>query len=268
MHPPVAPPILKEVRWVNRYERTNPTHRFSTSSLPGHLIQCMVAGKVRQRVSGQDYELGPGDLIWYYQDEHHEGQVAQTPWVYYSVNFIAPALSPPPLNRRVWRVTPQVVQLFDAVWRAWQDETPGPLRRAMRVQARVLLLLAEIASEQAQAFHADPAAQIWWEIERQLREDPSKAVNLPEMVRMTGRSPATIGRACRAALGISPMRRVKQIRMGHAQGLVELSELSMSEISSRVGYGRIHEFSRDFSKHFGVPPTTHRDKFRREGAQR
>jgi AraC-like DNA-binding protein len=255
---PIPPPVIREVPWVNLYERTDPAHRFATSSLPGHLIQCMVRGSVRQRVSGQEYVLRSGDLIWYYQDELHEGQVQQVPWSYYSINFIAPELSPPPFNRRVWRVGSDVMKLFAAVHDAWHDSTLPPLRKAMRVQGQLLLLLSSLKSGEAETFHADPAARLWWEVERLVREDPSRPMDLPRVAELTASSASTVARACHTALGVSPIRRIKQIRMGYAQGLVHFSATSISEIARRVGYGRIHEFSRDYRKTFGLSPTQDR----------
>jgi AraC-like DNA-binding protein len=260
--PPIPPPLVREIPWVNLYERTDPAHRFATSSLPGHLIQCMLHGSVRQRVSGQEYLLRSGDLIWYYQDELHEGQVVEVPWSYYSINFIAPELSPPPFNRRVWRVGKDVVKRFAAVHEAWLDASLPPLRKAMRVQGQLLLLLSSLTTAEAEAFQADPSAQLWWDVERRVRAEPSRIMDLSRIEELTGRSASTIARACRAALGISPIRRIKQIRMGYAQGLVHFSNASVSEIAERVGYSRIHEFSRDYRKTFGVSPTQDRSQIR------
>jgi AraC-like DNA-binding protein len=260
--PPVPAPVIREIPWVHLYERTDPNHRFATSSLPGHLIQCMVRGSVRQRVSGQEYVLRSGDLIWYYQDELHEGHVEQVPWSYYSINFIAPDLSPPPFNRRVWRVGPDVVKLFAAVNDAWCNTTLPPIRKAMRVQGQLLLLLSSLTSGDAETFHTDQAARLWWEVERLVREDPSRLMDLSRLEELTRCSASTIARACRTALGVSPIKRIKQIRMGYAQGLVHFSTTSISEIAERVGYGRIHEFSRDYRKTFGMSPTQDRAKIR------
>jgi transcriptional regulator GlxA family with amidase domain len=54
------------------------------------------------------------------------------------------------------------------------------------------------------------------------------------------------------------MKRLKQIRLSLARGLVLYSDLNMTEIALRVGYGRVHEFSRDYRKAYGRPPTAER----------
>ena len=51
------------------------------------------------------------------------------------------------------------------------------------------------------------------------------------------------------------MKRVKQIRMSLAWGLVMFSDLRMTDIAERVGYARVHEFSRDYRRAYGRSPT-------------
>ena len=57
------------------------------------------------------------------------------------------------------------------------------------------------------------------------------------------------------------MKRVKQLRLSQARGMLQFSQLSISEIAYDVGYERVQEFSRDYRKHFGCTPT----EARREG---
>jgi AraC-like DNA-binding protein len=182
--------------------------------------------------------------------------------VLYSINFIAPNLRPPPFNRRVWRVAPDVVKLFAAVHDAWCNTTLPPIRKAMRGQGQLLLLLSSLTSGEAEMFHTDQSARLWWEVERLVREDPSRLMDLSRIEALTDCSASTIARSCRTALGVSPIKRIKQIRMGYAQGLVHFSTTSISEMAERVGYRRIHEFSRDYRKMFGMSPTQDRAQIR------
>jgi transcriptional regulator GlxA family with amidase domain len=74
------------------------------------------------------------------------------------------------------------------------------------------------------------------------------------------RSKERIVRACRLAVGTLPLKRIKHVRLSYARGLVEFSNLSMSEIACRIGYCRVQEFSRDFRKQFGMTPTEAREQ--------
>lgn len=63
--------------------------------------------------------------------------------------------------------------------------------------------------------------------------------------------------------GSSPLQYLKQLRLLKAQMLVNQGVLSVGQIGFEVGYKSVHQFSRDYKRYFGSPPT--KDK-RREDA--
>jgi AraC-like DNA-binding protein len=252
----VAPPPVADVLNVARYERTSPDHCFTATSKPGHLLQYLVQGRVIQTCNGRHYDLRAGDLIWYHEDEWVEGQAREAPWVYYSVSFLAPALPPPPYEARVvQRPARRMQPLFDGLVRAWQITTEPAFVRSCRVHAALLEVLARLDHAAAGLSDTTPTGGLWWELEERIRDNLACRVSLSDLERWSGRGQATIVRACRAAVGQSPMRRVKQIRMSYARGLVRHGDLNISQIADRLGYPRVHEFSRDYRQHFGHPPT-------------
>lgn len=256
-HSPVGPSVVRSVLLADCYERP-PGMRFDASSLPGHLIQLMRTGVAAHEVGGRQYILSPGDVIWYHEDERVVGEVLEGPWSFYTVNFIAPSLPPPPFERRVRRARAAVRGHFDDLLAAWRDTERDPVVRDLRVQSRLLALLAEVEDGVELPFRMDASARLWWEIEGELRRDLAQQVTLHRMVEMSGRSAATIARACHQAVGLPPLKRIKQVKMSLARGLVQHSELRMGDIAARTGYSRVHEFSRDYRRHFGTTPTEDR----------
>jgi AraC-like DNA-binding protein len=253
--PIVGSPVVERVLLCDFYERNQLGLRTTSSSLPGHLIQLHVSGRTTHEAGGRRYVMEPGSLIWYHEDELVNIEVHETPWRFFTLNFIATQLSPPPFEQRVRRVGRSVRRRFEQLLATWRGVDVEPTVREMRVQAHVLSLLAELTVGRGEPFVMDPSAELWWRIETQLRRDLSVPIDLSRMVEISGRSPATIARSCHAAVGISPMQRIKQVRMSLARGLVHRSDLRISEIAERIGYTRVHEFSRDYRKHFGRPPT-------------
>lgn len=254
---PVGASVVRSVLLVDCYERP-PGLRFDVSSLPGHLIQLMRTGVAAHEVGGRQYILSPGDLIWYHEDERVVGEVLEGPWSFYTVNFIAPTLPPPPFERRVRRAHPSLHAHFDSLLTAWRDVDRDPVVRELRVQSRLLALLADVEDAVGLPFRMDATARLWWEIEGELRRDLAQQVTLRRMVEVSGRSAATIARACHDAVGLPPVKRIKQVKMSLARGLVRNSQLRMGDIAARVGYSRVHEFSRDYRRHFGMTPTEDR----------
>jgi AraC-like DNA-binding protein len=66
----------------------------------------------------------------------------------------------------------------------------------------------------------------------------------------------------RKEYGLSPNAMRLRMRMQMAQSLLLQGERSVKEVARSVGYGRQHEFTRAFSKCFGVSPTQWRTNSR------
>ena len=75
-------------------------------------------GAARQRASPAP---GPGTAVWYHENEAVEGRILKAPWVYYTVNFHAARLPPPPFEQRVWRPGAAVGDRFQSLLDAWRD---------------------------------------------------------------------------------------------------------------------------------------------------
>ncbi len=258
--PPVEAFPVQRVLLCDIYERQEQGMRNVSSSLPGHLLQLTTCGEAEHIVSGRRYVLRRHHLIWYHEDEMVRIHLLQAPWRFYTLNFQAPLLAPPPFEQRVRRVGLTVEKHFARVYAAWMDTQAPPAVRAFRVHSALAGLLGQLGNPEGERFSVDPGAQLWWSLESQLRQDLSQPVTLERMQALTGRSIATIARACKTAVDMTPMKRIKQVRMSLARGLLRTSDLQIKQIADRVGYGRVHEFSRDYRRWFNRTPTEERMK--------
>jgi AraC-like DNA-binding protein len=249
---------IREILFAARFERTRAGMAYAATSLPGHLLHLVVGGAVRQECNGREYVLRRGDVMWYHEDELVRGTVLHAPWTFYSVNFIAPTLPPPAFEARVFHRRLSLRLLFAELLAVWQDESLPPLIRQYRAHAALLRILATLTTSEQQPVAMDPRARLWWELETKLRQDLRQPVSLTQLAKWAGTSPATVARSCQFAVGAPPLRRIKQVRLSLARGLVLRSALTMKEIAERIGYPRGHEFSRDYRKAFGKPPTSER----------
>jgi AraC-like DNA-binding protein len=258
-YPPIEGSLIQGVQLVDRLTRPT-TCAFGAPSLPGHLIHYVVEGEVEQDASGQQQRLCPGTIVWYYENEAVHGRIVKAPWIWYTVNFTAMRLAPPPFDQRTWRGSAQVGKRFQLLLDAWRDMDASPVIRHMRVIA----LLTELLMEMMQTTHAmhrvDPSTHLWWDIEAMAREDLSRPFSLRLLQSLSHRSAKAIVHACHAAVGIPPMKQIKEIRLSYARGLVLHSRLPMTEIALRVGYSRVQELSRDYRKRYGVTPTKDRQE--------
>lgn len=256
-HPSIGSSPIESIRLVSQFERRTPDLEFQATSLPGHLIHLVVKGQVEQRCNGLQQHLSPGTVVWYHEDEWVEGRIIKAPWIYYSVNFAAPTLAPPDFEARLRPNHQKTLPLFRDLHQAWQ--LPPSSERDYRCQARLLDLLSAIGSPQNTHTPVTPNGRLWWEVETWARQRIEHTVTLSDLCAQFHRSANTLTRASIEAVGLPPMKRLKQIRLSLARGLVHRSDLNMTEIAHRVGYHRVHEFSRDFRKNYGLPPSHDRN---------
>jgi AraC-like DNA-binding protein len=246
--------VIDRVVLVDRIKRHRSGSEPAHSSLPGHLVQLTVAGTVEHESEGRLFEMAPGLVAWFYQDEEVHVKVTKAPWSFFTVNFIAPHLPPPPFDQRVRRSSSRTRRLFEKLLERWRDGSAQPLVRHMQVNARLLDLLSDVLPAQSAPLYINPVAQVWWKLEEQLRERLQEPVELSDLCRLSGRSARTLSRACHRATGLAPMKRIKKMRLSMARGLVLHSELNISEVAYRVGYDRVQELCRDYRSQIGCTP--------------
>lgn len=75
-------------------------------------------------------------------------------------------------------------------------------------------------------------------------------------------SPEYLSRIFKKELGVSLIEYITHVKMEAAQGLLAHSDLSVGQISDRLGYGNFAYFSQLFRIHFGITPTEFRKSIR------
>jgi AraC-like DNA-binding protein len=230
------------------------TGRFQSQSLPGHLLHIVTAGVVRQWAEGRAEVVRPGTIVWYHENEPVRGEIQRAPWRFITINFHAPAVPPPPDDQRVLRAGRATLALGRKLLRLWRDRSLPPLEHQLQCHRALIELLQDVLPRAGYKPPAQPNAKVWWRIEKQLRIRLEQPISLDDIQRLGGLSLRTIIRACKAATGVPPMRRLKDIRLSFARGLVQHSDLTITEIAFRVGYARSQEFSRDYHRRFGITP--------------
>ncbi len=81
--------------------------------------------------------------------------------------------------------------------------------------------------------------------------------DLAAMVRL---SPARLTTLFNQDVGTSPGRYLRRLRMERARTLLERTSLTVKEVMAFVGIHDPSHFTRDFSRHHGVPPTRLRQR--------
>jgi AraC-like DNA-binding protein len=248
---------LRSILLVETLQRTK-AEAFRSVSPPGHLLHLVLSGKVEQYTDDRRQLLRPGSLVWYHQMESVEGRVLQAPWRFLSLNFIAPALPPPPDARRVRPARPAEIRQLHALNRLWHTRAAAPAARAFECFALLNQFLAGLAPRAEKAPGRDTPADLpterWWAIEKTLRLDLTELPSLPHLARQAGLSLRSLARACLAATGLPPAKRIAALRIAQARHLLQVTDLPITEIALRVGYPRVQELSRAMRLHSNQTP--------------
>lgn len=109
--------------------------------------------------------------------------------------------------------------------------------------------------EQEHSRHPDEEItqiQIW------LQDNYHREIIMPQLAQRFSMSTRTLNRRFKAALGISPLDFLQEIRINIAKDLLKTSNLSIHEIADKVGYQDSGFFTALFKKHLATTPLSYR----------
>ena len=93
-----------------------------------------------------------------------------------------------------------------------------------------------------------------------VRENFTHALSVPHLATLAGMSPATFHRHFKAATAMTPVQFQKSLRLQEARRLLLADGMDVAQVGFAIGYESPSQFSREYSRMFGMPPG-------RDGAQ-
>ncbi|MGW7423890.1 AraC family transcriptional regulator [Streptomyces sp. NPDC054813] len=101
---------------------------------------------------------------------------------------------------------------------------------------------------------------------RWIREHYAQSFRVEDVARMSGMSVSAFYRNFQAVTAMSPIQFQKQIRLQEARLLLATHPGDVTGVGRRVGYDNASQFSREYRRQFGAPPS--RDAARLRGTTR
>ncbi len=93
------------------------------------------------------------------------------------------------------------------------------------------------------------------QIMRSIQSDSAAPYSTAGLAQMAGMSKTTFHESFKAIASATPLQYIKSVRLHQARTLMLNSGLSASAAGYRVGYTSPSQFSREFKRMFGVPPS-------------
>lgn len=98
------------------------------------------------------------------------------------------------------------------------------------------------------------------EIQRKIRGNLDKPLPLNELAKEAGMSLSGMNRLFREYLKMPPHRYIREQRMRAAEEMLRLNALSVKETAAAAGYENALNFSTEFRKFYGYPPSAVRKR--------
>ena len=244
--------IIQEILGVWKFHLP-PTKYKHNYSLPGHQMHLFLQAPKHYRIAGQNYNVKRGDLVTFYEAEEREVFDRDVPAIYYSVGFLAEDLPPLPPESRVVPYSRAIHRAFKRLYKA--SRLPETYERKLKMLAALseLLLAVDVSAKRGVAKQG--ADDPWWLLEGRLRRNHIFRPSLDEVAEMAGCSRTQVVRVCRKTTGMSPIQRLRKMRMEEAWSLLAWSPMNVSQISDHLGYPDLRGFSREFTQYFKKPPS-------------
>lgn len=93
------------------------------------------------------------------------------------------------------------------------------------------------------------------QIMRSIQSDSAAPYSTADLAQMAGMSKTTFHESFKAIASATPLQYIKSVRLHQARNLMLNNGLSASAAGYRVGYTSPSQFSREFKRMFGVPPS-------------
>ena len=83
----------------------------------------------------------------------------------------------------------------------------------------------------------------------------NQSLDISSIARFAGMGNSTLHHAFEKIVGQSPIQYLKKIRLHQARLMIVSNDLNASEAAYNVGYNNASQFSREFKRQFGLPPS-------------
>lgn len=151
-------------------------------------------------------------------------------------------------------------QLIDAVARylalAEDDVAAMALAAAVRREIHFRLLMAPNGSMLRSLLRHDSHASLVATAISHIREGYRETIAVPELARAVGMSPSALHKHFRAVTSTTPLQFQKDLRLLEARRLLMAGQHTVSDVAYEVGYESPSQFSREYTRKYGAPPSS------------
>jgi transcriptional regulator GlxA family with amidase domain len=119
----------------------------------------------------------------------------------------------------------------------------------------IRLLRGPLGTRVAQIGHAESALRRITKSVAWIRANFAQQINVDTLAALANMSPSTFHHHFKGVTGMSPVQFQKSLRLQEAKRLLATTDESAALVSRMVGYASASQFSREYARQFGAPPS-------------
>ncbi|WP_199443799.1 AraC family transcriptional regulator [Umezawaea beigongshangensis] len=267
---------------ISKVDRSDPP----TPSTSGTVLAVIAQGAKRLALGDRIYEYGPGQCLVASVDLPVTGQFIRADPEHPALGFglvlepsavaelllLAGPGDAPRAGERIpsgIAVSDASAALLDAVIRLLRllDEPRDRAVLAPLVKREILwrLITGEQGAAVRQLGLADSGLSHISRAVRWIREHYAQPFRVEDLARTSGMSASAFYRNFQAVTAMSPIQFQKQIRLQEARLLLTTHPGDVTGVAQRVGYDNPSQFSREYRRQFGTPPSRDAARLREAG---
>lgn len=147
-----------------------------------------------------------------------------------------------------------VLETFRELERKRNLNRPLIEQESIRDTYAVILMLAK--AEAARYTPTEKQQQIAPALEY-ISQNYHKRITNDTLAALTGLSTVYFRKLFTSTVGVSPITYAHRLRIAKAKEMLKSDYGSLSDVALSLGYANLYDFSRDFKKHVGVPPSAY-----------
>ena len=157
-----------------------------------------------------------------------------------------------------------IQQIFGAMYRSPKEIQPA-YQKIKVLELLLVLSQLEIGREKHLTEYRSEQVEIIRQIHDQLTGNLEQRCSIESLSKQYLMNPTTLKSMFKTIYGTSIAAHIREHRLAYAAQLLQLSNLSISEISQKVGYDSQSRFSSVFKNQFHVLPREYRRNHRKDG---
>ncbi|MGI5289174.1 helix-turn-helix domain-containing protein [Nonomuraea polychroma] len=140
----------------------------------------------------------------------------------------------------------------------------GPARELVLGAVEEALVLATASARPEGARQSDEGDERVRRVLAIIAAEPGAPHSVASLARAVALSPSRLAHLFTAETGRTPMQAVRQARVRHAAGLLEVTDLDVGQVAAASGFVSPFHFSRAFKREYGLPPRDYRSNVREQ----